>query len=227
MKNYVMIKSFRNGISVILDAEAPFHVVYTEMARKFRDSAQFFGAAKMVVSFEGRELSVEEERLLVNSISDNTELTVLCVMGKDEDRNQEYLKAASRFSQKGRDTDGQFYQGTIRAGQSLETDSSVIILGDVNPGADVYSTGNIVILGTLYGHAHAGCNGNDACFIVALEMKPAKIEIADYVIKDFSKNSIFRNKQLPKIAYIEDGEIRTEVITTALLNHLQTESNHV
>jgi len=222
MKNYVMIKSFKNGISVILDEEAPFDVVYTEMARKFRDSAKFFGDAKMVVSFEGRTLSVEEERLLVNSISDNTELTVLCVMGKDEEKNQEYLKASGRFSTNGKDADGQFYKGSIRAGQSLEADSSVIILGDVNPGADVLSTGNIVILGTLYGHAHAGLNGNDSCFVVALDMKPSKIEIGEYVIKEFEKTSLWKSKQVPKIAYVEDHMIKTEMITTALLNHLQT-----
>lgn len=221
MKNYVMIKSYKNGLSLVLDKDADFEQILAETATKFRDSAKFFGNAQMVISFDGRELSVSEEKLLVDAISDNSELAVLCVVGKDEEKDQEYLKAASRFTQNGGYTDGQFYKGTIRAGQVLETDASVIILGDINPGAEVISTGNIVILGTLYGHAHAGASGNDSCFVVALEMKPSRIEIADVCSKEPTKNAIWKNKQAPKIAYIEGGEIKTEAITTALLNSLQ------
>lgn len=221
MKNYVMIKSYKNGLSLVLDNEAPFDLILEETARKFKESAKFFGNAQMVISFDGRELTIDEEKTLVNAISDNSELAVLCVVGKDDDKDQEYLKAASRFTQNGGYTDGQFYKGTIRAGQVLETDASVIILGDINPGAEVVSTGNIVILGTLYGHARAGVSGNQSCFVVALEMKPSKIEIAGIESKEPTKNTIWKNKQAPKIAYISGDEIVTDTISTALLSTLQ------
>ncbi|MBO4902545.1 MAG: septum site-determining protein MinC [Lachnospiraceae bacterium] len=221
MKNLVMIKSFPNGLTVLLDPDASFQEIYAETVRKFHDSAKFFGEAKMVISFEGRELSVDEEKRLVDAICANSDLTVLCVVGKDAEKDQEYLKAASKFAQSGDHTDGQFYKGTIRAGQVLETDSSVIILGDINPGAEVISSGNIVILGTLYGHAYAGSQGNSSCFVVALDMKPAVIKIGEYEVKDPVRNTIWKNKQAPKIAFVEDDMIRTEAITTALLNHLQ------
>lgn len=221
MKNTVMIKSFPNGIAVVLDSDAPFDVLYTELARKFRDSAKFFGNAKMVVSFEGRKLDVEEERLLVNSIADNTDLTVLCVMGNDNEKNEQYLKASNKFINSGERTDGQFYKGTLHAGQVLETDTSIIVLGDVNPGADVISAGNIVILGTLYGHAYAGANGNNGSFIVALDMKPTKIQIGDYTSKALAKSGKWlKNKQAPRIAYVLDEEIYTDAITKELLNNL-------
>lgn len=221
MKNLVMIKSFPNGLSVVLDANAPFQEILSETSAKFLSSAKFFGDAKMIISFEGRELTVEEEKKLVDAICDHSDLTVLCVVGKDEEKNQEYLKAASKFTQSGDHTDGQFYKGTIRAGQVLETESSVIILGDINPGAQVISSGNIVILGTLYGDAHAGAGGNSSCFIVALDMKPSNITIGEYNTADPVRNSIWKNRQAPKIAFVEDEMIKTEAITTALLNQLQ------
>ena len=221
MKNLIMIKTFKNGLSVFLDNEAPFFEIYHEVERKFKESAKFFGDAKMVISFEGRTLSAAEEKKLVDAICENSGLTVLCVVGKDEEKDQEYLKASSKFAQAGDHTDGQFYKGTIRAGQVLETDSSVIILGDINPGAEVVSSGNIVILGTLYGHAKAGAAGNNSCFVVALDMKPSRIEIGEIVQKDPVKNTIFKNKQAPKIAFVDGDTIKTEVITTALLNQLQ------
>ena len=221
MKNLVMIKSFPNGLSVVLDENAPFESIYEETVRKFHDSAKFFGEAKMVIYFECRELSIDEEKRLIDAICANSDLTVLCTVGKDEEKNQEYLKAASKFTQSGDHTDGQFYKGTVRAGQILETDSSVIILGDINPGAQVISSGNIVILGTLYGEAHAGSDGNSSCFIVALDMKPSKIRIGTLESTEPVRNTIWKNKQAPKIAFVEEDAIKTEAITTALLNHLQ------
>ncbi len=221
MKNLVMIKSFPNGLSVVLDPDAPFQEIVNETAVKFLASSKFFGDARMIISFEGRELQVEEEKKLVDAICDHSDLTVLCVVGKDEEKNQEYLKAASKFTQNGDHTDGQFYKGTIRAGQVLETESSVIILGDINPGAQVISAGNIVILGTLYGEAHAGSLGNSACFIVALDMKPSMIRIGEIETTDPVRSTLWKNKQAPKIAYVEDEVIKTEAITTALLNQLQ------
>lgn len=60
----------------------------------------------------------------------------------------------------------QFYRGTLRSGQVISSESSVTIIGDVNPGAKIISQGNIVILGALKGNAQAGCMGDRNCFIL-------------------------------------------------------------
>lgn len=223
MKNLVLVKSFPNGLSVKLDPDAPFEDIYREMGRKFREGAKFYGNAKLVISFEGRELGPEEEYLLVNCITDNTDLTVLCIMGKaDDEKNVQYLKASNTFMNSGdKNTDGQFYKGTLRAGEILETDSSIIVLGDVHPGAKVISGGNVVILGTLYGQANAGANGNSKCFIVALDMKPTQIRIGEYASRAMAKQGKWLfNKTAPKIAYVLDEEIITDAITKELLENI-------
>lgn len=61
-----------------------------------------------------------------------------------------------------------FIKGTLRSGQVLESETSIIILGDVNPGATVVSKGNVVVLGALKGTIHAGATGNEASFVAAL-----------------------------------------------------------
>ncbi|HKM20808.1 MAG TPA: septum site-determining protein MinC [Lachnospiraceae bacterium] len=221
MKNTVMIKSFQNGISVKMDPDIPFQDLYTEVARKFRESEKFFGDAKVVMSFEGRELDQDEEMLLINAITDNSKLQILCLIGNDEEKNQSFLKARNQFINDTEDTDGQYYKGTLRAGQVLETDASIIILGDVNPGANVISAGNIIVLGTLYGHAHAGARGNIQTFIVALDMQSNKLRIGDCDTMSNVKNSKWlRTKAVPKIAYVSQGEICTDAITKELLNDL-------
>ncbi len=221
MKNTVMIKSFQHGIRVQLDPDADFKSIYSELIEKFNASAKFFGKAKLVSSFEGRNLNDEEEEFLVNCITENTDITVSCIIGRDEMSDMLYVKAANSFSQNSNSHPGQFYKGSIKAGESLETDSSLIILGDVNNGANVSASGNIVILGTLYGNVHAGCFGDEKSFVAALDIKPTEVKIAGCSEMMTEKAGLFlKNKAVPKILYIDNGKIMAKVIKTDTLNNL-------
>ena len=142
MKNPVIIKSFPNGISIWLDDEMPFSQLIQEVAFKFKESAHFFKDASMVLSFEGRELSDFEERQIVNTIAANSSLNIVCIIGKNEETNKNYIKALQKLSlhQQAMENAGQFYKGTLKDGQTLETENSVIVLGDVYPGACVVSS---------------------------------------------------------------------------------------
>ena len=224
MKNPIIIKSFPNGLSIYLDEEIPFSELVEEIAFKFRESAHFFKDASMVVSFEGRELSDQEERQLVNTICANSDLNVVCIMGKNEETNKNYVKALQKLSyhQQILENAGQFYKGTLKDGQTLETENSVIVLGDVYPGASIVSNKDIVILGGLYGQAYAGGNGEEGHFVVALEMSPEKLKIGDFKYKTSEKQSkwTIKPKIQPKIAFVKDQRVIIEPITKELLNDL-------
>ena len=98
MKNAVIIKSFPNGLSIFLDSELPFSQLLEEIALKFSESANFFKDASMVVSFEGRLLSDLEERQIVDTISANSRLNIVCIMGKDEETDKNFVKALQQLS---------------------------------------------------------------------------------------------------------------------------------
>ena len=118
--------------------------------------------------------------------------------------------------------DGRFYKGTLRSGQVLESETSIIILGDVNPGARVISKGNVIVLGTLKGNIYVGAAGNENAFVAALSMEPMQIRIGD-VIARCSDNGPVKKKKTedkPKIAYVEDGNIYIEPITKEVLNDI-------
>ena len=87
---------------------------------------------------------------------------------------------------------GQFYKGTLKDGQTLETENSVIVLGDVYPGACIVSNKDIVILGGLYGQAYAGGSGDEGHFVVALEMSPEKLKIGDFKYKTSTRRCSLR-----------------------------------
>lgn len=221
MSNAVMLKSFKNGINIKLDPDVDFETLYKELIDKFNASAKFFGSARLVISFEGRELSDEEEEFLVKCIEENTDIIVACIIGRNEEQEVQYIKAAGSFSENGPSHKGQFYKGSIKAGENIETDSSLIILGDVNNGAKVSASGNIIILGTLYGHVHAGCYGDAKSFVVALDLKTTRVRIADYSEMITEKNSLFlKNKAVPKIIYVDGDRLSARAITTDTLNNL-------
>lgn len=224
MKNSVIIKSFPNGIVLHLDPEISFDLLLTDIEEKFKQSSGFFKDAKMALSVKGRNLSEAEEKKILDTIAENTQLNILCLVGEDDETNQHFVKAIGQACFTGENengSEGQFYRGTLKNGQVLETDSSIVILGDVYPGSAIISARDIIVLGGLFGEAYAGGNGNPGHYVVALEMAPEKLKIGDfkYSAKEKAKWSI-KPKVLPKIAYVKDQKVIMDPLTKELLSEL-------
>jgi septum site-determining protein MinC len=75
------------------------------------------------------------------------------------------------------------HQGTLRSGDHLQADGTVLLLGDVNPGARISAGGHVLVWGRLRGIAHAGCTGNSEARIVALHLRPLQLRIAAAVAR--------------------------------------------
>lgn len=75
------------------------------------------------------------------------------------------------------------HQGTLRAGDHLEVEGTLLVLGDVNPGARVSAGGHVLVWGRLRGTAHAGCHGDAGASIVALQLRPLQLRIATAVAR--------------------------------------------
>ena len=124
-------------------------------------------------------------------------------------------------------SNGQFYKGNLRSGQVLETETSIIIVGDVNQGATVTSKGNIIVLGSLFGNVYAGAGGNENAFVLALELDPVQIRIADTIArapdkvgKALWKREKEKTKE-PKIAFRSEGNIFIEPVSRTVLNDIK------
>lgn len=221
MKDCVLIKSFPNGIALHLDREVPFEQLLEEIAYKFSEARNFFGTAAMALSIEDRQVSGAEEIRILDTIKRNSNLNIICIVGKDEATNKKYIKALAHMEKKlsGGD-DGQFFKGSLKNKEVLETENSIIVLGDVYPGSAVISSKNIIILGGLYGEAYAGGNGQPDAFVAALEMEPERIKIGDFKYKMTAKQSKWgiRPKVQPKIAYVKNGKIAFDMLTKDLLS---------
>ena len=183
MSELVTIKSSHSGIELRLNATLPFPELLKAVEEKFRQSADFFKNAKMAVSFSGRTLSISEEEQLIQVITQATSLEIICIIDHDERKELIYKRAVAQSLSEREKSDGQFYRGTLKKRQLLESESSIVILGDVEFGAKVVAKGNIIILGTLYGSVHAGAAGDKNAFIIALSMQPQRLVIGDIEAK--------------------------------------------
>lgn len=225
MSQPVVLKSNRYGINLILDADMPFGQLEEAILEKFRESEKFFKNAKIAISFEGRRLSQEEEFSILDMIAKNTSIQVICVVDQDEMREQMYKEKIDSYYQDVADNTGEFYKGTLRSGQVLKCDTSIVIIGDVNPGAKIIAKGNIVILGSLKGNAYAGAAGDESCFVTALDMDPVQIKIGNVIGRSADRRpwEAIRNRHRtmdPQIALVSKGNIMIEPITHGLLKKI-------
>lgn len=239
MDNAVVIKGSKNGITVFLDKDMPFDDLLKNVSDKFKNASKFFNNANMAIAFNGRTLLPDEEKKILDVISDVSELNIVCVLDENGDMDricEEAVKKALDSVEKPIEKEEikpqpqcMFYKGTLRSGQVFEADGSVVILGDVNPGGKVIAKGNVIVLGNLKGNIFAGVDGNENAFVVALEMNPMQIKIGDIIARSSdagAKIAKSKNKAKvlePKIAYVYDQNIYIEDLEQNALDDIIVE----
>lgn len=235
MSQIVTLKWNKYGVTLILDKDTDFEALLKAVELKFNDASRFFKDAKTAICFEGRRLSEDEEQRIIETIENTTALEIICIIDTDKEREEFFkrvvedtIREKEKEQQEAQDeppqeeildNKGQFYRGTLRSGQILESDGDVIILGDVNPGAKVVAARNVVILGCLKGTVYAGMNGVDNAFVVAMSMSPMQIRIGNSIARSADSSQKLDNE--PKIAFLEDGNIYIEHLCKDVIDDMK------
>ena len=169
MSQAVVIKSNKYGIHLVLSNEISFKALLDAIVEKFKESEKFFKGAKLAISFEGRKLTHDEEMAIIDAVTSNTSIEILCIVDHDPDREayvkQQIEEYQASVQQPYVDGGTQFYRGTLRSGQTLESETGIVVVGDVNPGAAVMANGSIVVLGAVKGSVYAGLGVDDLSLI--------------------------------------------------------------
>ena len=224
MPNTVELKSYRDGIKILLDPNADISAIKTDLIERLRKSSDFLGNIQAVISFEGRKLDPQEETDLVNAVRDNSMIDVICTAGRDEDTDREYVHAIKKtvIHNDMAVNIAQIYRGSILSGQKMETENSIVIMGDVSEDASIISDKDIIILGALYGAAFAGGDGLGHHFVAALDMSPQVLKIGETVYSSNEKPPArwLRLKAVPRIAYEDAGIIIMEPMTKEMLENI-------
>ena len=91
-------------------------------------------------------------------------------------------------------------QKTLRSGQSITHDGSVIVIGDVNPGAEVIAGGNVIVMGSVRGVVHAGVHGNTDATVTAFRLIPTQLRIAGLITRAPDMGEV--DSEQPEVARI-------------------------
>lgn len=247
MKSSVIIKGNKYGFQIVLNPTLPFEELLREVAEKFKESIRFFDFSQSIaVSFEGRDLTQGEQNLLVDTIVENSGLKINYIINggkavetefaealsdaqeEDQEEEEEPIQEELNFPEGIVGKNGQFYRGTLRSGQKIEVEGSIVVLGDINPGAQIVAGGNVVVLGCLKGTVYAGYPQDRGAFVASLMMEPMQIQIGDCIARSpdqkAKKQKTGRKKnqkQLEaKLAFVENDSIFIETITRSLISEI-------
>lgn len=223
----VIIKSNKYGLIVILDDKMPFQELLLDIADKFQEAAKFFKNAKMAITFRGRILNAEQEREVIETIINHCGIHILCIVDEDAVAQEHYRRILQCASEETKEDNGFFYRGTLQNDETLEAESSIVIIGDVSSGAKVVSKGNIIVLGSCRGTVYAGATGDRSCFVSALVLKPVQVRIADKAarsaITKYSDSTEYKPE--PKIAYIKGEHIYVESVNRDILEDFSSQKD--
>ena len=210
-ENKVFLKGTLEGIQVHISPHADLEDIKLELGRKLDSSKSFFKDTKVNFIFTGREIKDEEKEELTEFIFQKVSLGHIDfnIPAEKEDIKME---AVTYSTEEGM---AKFHRGTIRNGQRMDYEGNIIIMGDVNPGAEIVAGGNIIVLGHLRGMAHAGAYGDTKAVVIALCLQPTQLRIGNIITR--SPEDEMEKPLYPEIAYIKGENLFIEPYTPGKL----------
>ena len=197
----ILIKGNKDGLYAVINMNKfkDFDEMLEVLIEKLSRGKKFYRGCTLKITTELRYIS-ERELVRLKDVLFDEFMIKDCIF---EDKEEKPNKVFSGIYE-GRT---KFLRKTVRGGQSINYSGNIVIIGDVNPGAEVYAAGNIVVLGALKGHAHAGFGGNDKAIIAAFSLQPEILQIADIMTRSPEDGL---KPQYPEIAKVKDNSIIVE-----------------
>lgn len=202
MRSNVVFKGSKNGLQLIIDDSADFESVIEQLRLKLESASDFFASGNALVHVPAakRRLTSEQQKELI-TLFNNYGLT-----WQEDVDNEQPAQGSTQETPAAEDETDQtlIFNRTVRNGQEVVHRGTVIVMGDVNPGAKVIAGGDIVVHGTCRGIAHAGAFGNTSATITADRLIASQIRIANLISRAPD------NLDIPD--YIETARIKDGVV---------------
>lgn len=230
------VKGIREGLLITTTPEGSFDAMCIQLQAELAEKGAFLQGSRVALQVESRPLNkaqiLQLQRLFLEH---NLELWAILADGAETRAVARDLDLAIRLAGSQTDLDGNAlstppdpppnghssspnmptYTGqdvlllreTLRSGRSLYHEGHIVIIGDVNAGAEIMAGGDVVVWGRLRGLVHAGALGDDTAVICALDLNPTQLRIADQIA--IAPHEAGR-MPYPEQASIKDGQIIAE-----------------
>lgn len=205
----IAIKGSRHGLSILIPSEGDWEALLSQLEEKFGEKEGFWSGPAVL---EVGDRALDEEALQkAVALLEASKLSPVMLAADDaatlESGEKLGLKRPPEEKAEKKDPGNALYlRQTLRSGQVVRHDGTVVICGDVNAGAEVVAGGDVVVFGTLRGLAHAGALGDEKAQVVAVNLRPTQIRIAGKIARSPDHGAPPLSKT-PEVASIVGAEI--------------------
>lgn len=188
---------------VKINPEAEYEEVISELKEKLPKLKNLYKEEKTPLYIKGKHFENEEMDEITELIKEDLDVEIQ--FDSPKDMGIHVIK--NTFEEDLSISETKYIRGAVRSGTRIEFAKSLVIIGDVNAGAEIIAGGNIIVTGALRGLAHAGAKGNKKAIIAAHTLEAPQIRIAN-ILKEMEKTESIETKQA--YIYLEGDEIVVE-----------------
>lgn len=204
----ILIKGNRDGINTTIDMDKfdCFESMLSLLVKKLSKGKHFYKGTTLILKLDLSLLNEKKIKKLNELLLDEIELKDIVLEDLDRDNVKDDHKSLKTFSgvYEGKT---KFIRKTVRSGQCIRYQGNIVIIGDINSGAEVYAAGNVIVLGRIKGKVSAGINGNQKAVIAAFLLQPEILKISDVIAMSPDDSE---KPSYPELAKIKDGAIIVE-----------------
>jgi septum site-determining protein MinC len=189
----IQIKGLRDGLLITI-GDGEWAALEPALLEQIHTRQSFFQGARIALDVGTQILRVNELVALRDKLSEQG-LSLWAVLSESPttEKTAQLLGLATRISKPRPEESRQFavddlgnatalfLTKTLRSGTRIEFPGHVVVVGDVNPGAEIVADGNVLVWGRVRGMVHAGAKGDASAYICALDLSPTQLRIADEV----------------------------------------------
>ncbi len=201
-RSIVSINLKKDEIVIKLSEEATQEEILTALKKKITELKKLYKDEKTPIRVSGKVLKNKEIDQIQELIKEKIDVDI----DFDSPKGLGLSNIKKTFEKEIAVSETKFHRGSLRSGQKIETEGSIVIIGDVNSGAEVIASDNIVVLGALRGLAHAGAKGNKQAIIAAGLFDTVQVRIAN-IVREIDRDEEPMHKQ----AYISVIDDKIEI----------------
>ena len=223
MSDAISIKGIKDGLLVTVNGGGEWVQTAPALMTRIDQSADFFRGAKLSLDVGARAINAADLGRLRDLLSErNVSLVTVLSESMVTTKAAQALglkialaAAPPPTAQAQIDAeadpeelreDAVLVRRTLRSGRSVRHAGNVIVLGDVNPGAEIIASGDVIVWGRLRGVVHAGAEGDTGAVVCALDLAPTQLRIAGYI----AVSPPSKGQPQPEMARVKDGQITAE-----------------
>ena len=216
MNTPLLMKGIGDGLLVTVP-QGTWGTVRPSLLLAIDERSDFFRGANVALQMSDRALSAADLGGLRDELSEREIVLTAILATSDQTRVASAdLGLALEISRSNLEQDSELdpiepdlgggeamlIRRTLRSGHVIRHPGHVVVIGDINPGAEIVAGGNVVVWGRIRGVVHAGATGDTNAVVCALDLAPTQLRIGTQI----SISPERKGKPRPEMAMLKEGQ---------------------